>query len=154
MCRRLDIWGARPGPCALGATALFRLLPLLGTGLLVGREAWESRSRSGSQEDSEERPLSSAYTDEEPGEWDAWEALEDGLDCESVKMPYAKWCRIYVTTKAPPEGRGVVLLLVDRVFPHKATDGHWTAVDGKRRVQVINVRDRAKVTPRPRVNDK
>ena len=107
-----------------------------------------------SAEDPEEtaaQPQVIAASDEESF---AWEVLEEGSDCSLTAMPYAKWCRVYVTTKAPPEGRGVVLLLVERVFPHKLTDGMWTAVDAKRRISVVNVRDKAKITPRPRLGVK
>ena len=86
---------------------------------------------------------------------DGFHCSED--DLESVQldeqdMPFQKWCRVYYTSKAAApggRGRGVVMLLVERVFPQKANDPHWTATDLRKRVQVINVRDRTKVKPTP-----
>ena len=64
-----------------------------------------------------------------------------------VMSGYKKWNRIYYAD--PGKTQGVVMLLVSKARKQKA-DLHWTTVDPLGRVQVVDLKDKSRVSIRPR----
>ena len=77
----------------------------------------------------------------EPGE-----ATEDGSP-SYVMSGYKRWNRIYYSDPGKPQG--VVMLLISKARKQKA-DLHWTTVDPLGRVQVVDLKDKTRVSARPR----
>ena len=55
-------------------------------------------------------------------------------------MVLRKWNKLYV--KTGPNG-GVTFLLIEKLKPNDNADAQWTAIDTTRRVQVVNLRNKA-----------
>ena len=62
-------------------------------------------------------------------------------------MPAAvrKWVRIYITLSA---GRGKIMLAISRLHPRRAGDTTWAVVDNARRMGMVNLNDRRRVSTR------
>ena len=78
-------------------------------------------------------------------EGDSWDAVSWGRTCfGGESMPYTKWCRIYVTTE---RRQGEVNLMI---YELRANSGQWACVKPNGEVQQINVRNRMRVSGRPK----
>ena len=60
-------------------------------------------------------------------------------------MVLRKWGNVYVKTSPTS---GVVMLLIEKVYPGDAQSTEWTTVDGAKRVQIVNLRNRSVYTLR------
>ena len=60
-------------------------------------------------------------------------------------MVLRKWGNVYVKTSPTT---GVVMLLIEKVYPGDAQSTEWTTVDGAKRGQIVNLRNRSVYTLR------
>ena len=89
-----------------------------------------------------ELQISLSPEEEEEPNFQLLEFIEGGRSTMAVK----KWSNVYAKTQAR---QGVVMLAVEKVDPHDASDSRCTCVDPVLRVQVVNLRNRQIYTLRP-----